>query len=95
MIDLSGYQVKDEQHPEGDIEIVFSGLRPGEKLYEELIIGDDNIESTQHSLIMQAREHSFDLKEMEYTLDELNTRSQQHDVDWLKQQFMHYVEGYK
>lgn len=94
MIHLSGYQVKDEQHPEGDIEIVFSGLRPGEKLYEELIIGDDNIESTQHPLIMQAREHSFDLKEIEDTLDELNTRSQQHDVDWLKQQFKHYVEGY-
>ena len=95
MIHLSGYQVKDEQHPEGDIEIVFSGLRPGEKLYEELIIGDDNIESTQHPLIMQAREHSFDLKEIEDTLDELNTRSQQHDVDWLKQQFKHYVEGYR
>lgn len=95
MIHLSGYQVKDEQHPEGDIEIVFSGLRPGEKLYEELIIGDDNIEPTQHSLIMQAREHSFDLKEIEDTLDELNIRSQQHDVSWLKQQFMHYVEGYK
>lgn len=95
MIHLSGYQVKDEQHPEGDIEIVFSGLRPGEKLYEELIIGDDNIESTQHPLIMQAREHSFDLKEIEDTLDELNIRSQQHDVDWLKQQFKHYVEGYK
>lgn len=95
MIHLSGYQIKDEQHPEGDIEIVFSGLRPGEKLYEELIIGDDNIESTQHPLIMQAREHSFDLKEIENILDELNTRSQQHDVAWLKQQLMHYVEGYR
>ena len=94
MIHLSGYQVKDEQHPQGDIEIVFSGLRPGEKLYEELIIGDDNIESTQHPLIMQAREHSFDLKKIENTLDELNTRSQQHDIDWLKQQFTYYVEGY-
>ncbi|WP_019673918.1 polysaccharide biosynthesis protein [Psychrobacter lutiphocae] len=95
MIHLSGYQVKDDEHPNGDIEIVYSGLRPGEKLYEELIIGDDNVEPTQHPLIMQAREHSFALAEIEATLDELNVRSQQHDVAWLKQQFMHYVEGYK
>ena len=46
MIHLSGYEVKDENNPAGDIEIVFSGLRPGEKLYEELISGDDNIEAT-------------------------------------------------
>ena len=94
MIHLSGYEVKDNRNPSGDIEIVFSGLRPGEKLYEELIIGDDNIENTQHSLIMQAREHSFDLSEIENTFSELDDRAQQHDVMWLKQQFAHYVEGY-
>nr|WP_241878982.1 nucleoside-diphosphate sugar epimerase/dehydratase [Psychrobacter sp. PraFG1]UNK05624.1 polysaccharide biosynthesis protein [Psychrobacter sp. PraFG1] len=94
MIHLSGYEVKDENNPAGDIEIVFSGLRPGEKLYEELIIGDDNIEATQHSLIMQAREHSFDLADIEDTLSELASRAQYHDVGWLKQQFTHYVEGY-
>uniref|UniRef100_A5WC14 Polysaccharide biosynthesis protein CapD n=1 Tax=Psychrobacter sp. (strain PRwf-1) TaxID=349106 RepID=A5WC14_PSYWF len=94
MIHLSGYEVKDENNPAGDIEIVFSGLRPGEKLYEELIIGDDNIEATQHSLIMQAREHSFELTDIENTLSELASRAQYHDVGWLKQQFTHYVEGY-
>lgn len=94
MIHLSGYEVKDVNNPSGDIEIVFSGLRPGEKLYEELIIGDDNIESTQHSLIMQAREYSFELADIENTLFELTSRAQYHDVDWLKQQFTHYVEGY-
>ena len=94
MIHLSGYEVKDENNPSGDIEIVFSGLRPGEKLYEELIIGDDNIEATQHSLIMQAREHSFELTDIESTLSELASKAQYHDVDWLKQQFSHYVEGY-
>lgn len=94
MIHLSGYEVKDESNPAGDIEIVFSGLRPGEKLYEELIIGDDNIEATQHSLIMQAREHSFELTDIENTLSELASRAQYHDVDWLKQQFTYYVEGY-
>lgn len=94
MIHLSGYEVKDENNPAGDIEIVFSGLRPGEKLYEELIIGDDNIEATQHSLIMQAREHSFELTDIESTLSELTSRAQCHEVDWLKQQFTYYVEGY-
>ncbi|WP_441344405.1 polysaccharide biosynthesis protein [Psychrobacter sanguinis] len=95
MIHLSGYEVKDEKNPGGDIEIVFSGLRPGEKLYEELIIGDDNIEPTQHSLIMQAREHSFDLSDIENTFAQLDDRAQKHDVYWLKQQFAYYVEGYK
>lgn len=94
MIHLSGYEVKDNANPNGEIEIIFNGLRPGEKLYEELIIGDDNIENTQHSLIMQAREHSFDLSEIENTFSELDDRAQQHDVMWLKQQFAHYVEGY-
>lgn len=94
MIHLSGYEVKDEKNPGGDIEIVFSGLRPGEKLYEELIIGDDNIEPTEHSLIMQAREHSFDLSDIENTFAQLEDKAQEHDVIWLKQQFTHYVEGY-
>ena len=95
MIHLSGYEVKDENNLTGDIEIVFSGLRPGEKLYEELIIGDDNIESTKHSLIMQAREHSFKLSDIENTFSQLESKAQVHDVDWLKQQFAHYVEGYQ
>ena len=94
MIHLSGYEVKDEHNPDGDIEIVFNGLRPGEKLYEELIIGDDNIEPTQHSLIMQAREHSFDLDDIEAILAQLDIRAQQQDILWLKQQFSNYVEGY-
>lgn len=95
MIHLSGYEVKDENNPTGDIEVVFSGLRPGEKLYEELIIGDDNIEATQHSLIMQAREQSFELLEIEDTLFQLDSKAKNHDVNWLKQQLAHYVEGYK
>ncbi len=95
MIHLSGYEVKDDANPNGDIEIIYSGLRPGEKLYEELIIGNDNIEPTQHSLIMQAREHSFELSDIEDTFAQLDDRAQEHDVDWLKQQFTYYVEGYK
>ena len=55
MIKLSGYEVKDGNNPEGDIEIVFIGLKSGEKLYEELLIGD-NVSKTDHQRIMRAEE---------------------------------------
>jgi len=95
MIHLSGFDIKDAAHPEGDIEVIFTGLRPGEKLYEELIIGEDNVESTYHPLIMQAIEHSFPLDELESVLFELTEKQKQFDVPWLKQQFKQYVDGYK
>ena len=95
MIHLSGFDIKDAAHPEGDIEVIFTGLRDGEKLYEELIIGEDNVESTDHPLIMQAIEHSFPLDELELVLFELTEKQKQFDVVWLKQQFKQYVDGYK
>lgn len=95
MIHLSGCETKDEAHPNGDIEIMFTGLRPGEKLYEELIIGEDNVKPTHHPLIMQAMEHRFPLSEIELILSELESKEQQFDVNWLKQQFKHFVEGYQ
>lgn len=55
MIHLSGLEIKDAAHPDGDIEIRYTGLRPGEKLYEELLIKDNAIQ-TQHPLIMRAEE---------------------------------------
>lgn len=95
MIHLSGYKVKDKSNPNGDIEIIFSGLRPGEKLYEELIIGDNNIEPTLHNLIMQAREHSFELSDIENTFAQLEDRAQEYDTNWLKQKLTHFVDGYQ
>ncbi|MGP5301504.1 polysaccharide biosynthesis protein [Psychrobacter celer] len=95
MIHLSGFDIKDATHPEGDIEVIFTGLRAGEKLYEELIIGEDNIESTDHPLIMQAIEHSFPLDELESVLFELTEKQKQFDVPWLKQQFKQFVAGYQ
>ena len=95
MIHLSGFDIKDAAHPEGDIEVIFTGLRDGEKLYEELIIGEDNVESTDHPLIMQAIEHSFPLDKLESVLFELTEKQKQFDVPWLKQQFKQYVDGYK
>ena len=95
MIHLSGFDIKDAAHPEGDIEVIFTGLRSGEKLYEELIIGEDNVESTDHPLIMQAIEHSFPLDKLESVLFELTEKQKEFDVTWLKQQFKQYVAGYQ
>ena len=58
MIHLSGLEVRDEDNPDGDIAIEVTGLRPGEKLYEELLIGE-NVEGTTHPLIMRAYEHEL------------------------------------
>ena len=55
MITLSGLKLKDESNKDGDIEIVFTGLRPGEKLYEEMLI-DAKAETTNHPLIFRAKE---------------------------------------
>ena len=64
MIHLSGFQVKDRENPEGDIEIVYTGLRPGEKLFEELLIGDNAV-PTRHDLILSANEDSLPWLEVE------------------------------
>jgi FlaA1/EpsC-like NDP-sugar epimerase len=55
MVHLSGLSIRSEKNPQGDISIEFTGLRPGEKLYEELLIGD-NVVSTKHPMIMSAHE---------------------------------------
>lgn len=70
MVELSGLEVRDDENPEGDIEIEITGLRPGEKLYEELLIGD-NPEPTSHPRIMKAHEDFLSLTQMEKALQEL------------------------
>jgi FlaA1/EpsC-like NDP-sugar epimerase len=70
MIHLSGFDVKDENNPYGDIEIKITGLRPGEKLYEELLIGD-NVAKTQHQRIMSASEVCLPWSELESLLAKL------------------------
>ncbi|EGR0211436.1 polysaccharide biosynthesis protein [Vibrio parahaemolyticus] len=71
LIQLSGLEVKSENNPHGDIEIQFTGLRPGEKLYEELLIGD-NVKQTAHERIMTAHEVHLPLEEYELLLSELD-----------------------
>src|SRR5699024_108932 len=63
MINLTGLTVKSDKNPAGDIAIKFTGLRPGEKLYEELLIGDDVID-TEHEMIMRANESMISWKEL-------------------------------
>ncbi|QRO13655.1 polysaccharide biosynthesis protein [Moraxella osloensis] len=95
MIMLSGLKVKDQHNPNGDIEIVIAGLRPGEKLYEELIIDGDNIEKTQHPLIMKAKERFYSSDEITNVINEVqNQNNTTKNTQWLRAQFLRYVEGY-
>lgn len=63
MVELSGCTVRDDQNPDGDIAITFTGLRPGEKLYEELLLSD-NDQPTRHPLIRKAQEHRLGFDEL-------------------------------
>ena len=72
LIKLSGLELKDKNNSHGDIDIKFTGLRPGEKLYEELLIDDNNIVETTHERIMRAQEPYLALDEYNVLLDELN-----------------------
>ena len=80
MIELSGLTVRDETNPDGDIEIVFTGLRPGEKLYEELFISGEP-EPSPHPLIMRVREPYLESKELYPLLDQLEDACHKIDLD--------------
>jgi FlaA1/EpsC-like NDP-sugar epimerase len=71
MIHLSGFKVINDRNPDGDIAIQFTGMRPGEKLYEELLIGDD-VSGTAHERIMKAHEVMLSWERLEPILDELD-----------------------
>jgi FlaA1/EpsC-like NDP-sugar epimerase len=70
MINLMGLTVRDGAHPDGDIEIVYTGLRSAEKLFEELLIGN-NVTGTDHPMIMRAMEHLIPWPRMQRLLEEL------------------------
>ena len=93
MVQLSGLSVCDEAHPEGDVKIQITGLRPGEKLYEELLIGD-NPSPTVHPRIMKAHEPFLDWDQLSLALDGLESDTQMGALDAIKPFFMKYVQGY-
>ena len=78
MIHLMGLEERNDDNPEGDMEIIYTGLRPGEKLYEELLIGDDP-QGTANPRIMMAKEVSMPWEELEKLLDQLMRASQEFD----------------
>ncbi|MBI5780965.1 MAG: polysaccharide biosynthesis protein [Rhodocyclales bacterium] len=93
MVELSGLTVKDEQNPDGDIEIAVTGLRPGEKLYEELLIGD-NPEPTVHPRIMKAQEEFIPWAEFEAKLNALEIALNVNDVGMIRLLMQQLVAGY-
>jgi FlaA1/EpsC-like NDP-sugar epimerase len=93
MIELSGLSVKDEQNPDGDIAIEITGLRPGEKLYEELLIGD-NHKPTSHSRIMKAHEEFIPWSELEDKLKALKMALNVNDVGVIRLMMERLVTGY-
>lgn len=84
LIHLSGLDVKNENHPYGDIEIHFSGLRPGEKLYEELLIGDD-VAKTAHERIMTANERFLAIDEYTELINGLDQACHNFEHDKIRQ----------
>lgn len=93
MIHLMGLIEKTDENPQGDIEIIFSGLRPGEKLYEELLIGDDP-HGTSHPRIMMAREVSMPWDKVEMTLNRLLRASQEFDCQQVVEVLRSTPTGY-
>jgi len=93
MVELSGLTVRDDNHPDGDIEIEITGLRPGEKLYEELLIGD-NPKPTNHSRIMKAHEEFLPWAELEPKLQALDMALNVNDIGVIRQMLQQLVAGY-
>ncbi|WP_288403672.1 nucleoside-diphosphate sugar epimerase/dehydratase [uncultured Acinetobacter sp.] len=96
MIALSGLKVREANTTDGDIEIAYSGLRPGEKLYEELLIDQDNTGYTDHTRILRSFEKHYPLQEIQSVFSRINQMTAvDHDVDWALSQLEYYVDGYK
>jgi FlaA1/EpsC-like NDP-sugar epimerase len=94
MVELSGLTVLDHNNPMGDIEIQVMGLRPGEKLYEELLIGDNPM-PTSHSRIMKAHEEFLQWNELESKLNILNSALDSNNVPAIRTLLKELVPGYQ
>ena len=93
MVELSGFSIMDEDNPEGDIELRITGLRPGEKLYEELLIGD-NPQPTPHPRIMRAREDFLAWQDLSQRLAALEQALDDNDIPLAQTMLKMLVSGY-
>lgn len=94
MIRLMGFSVRDESNPEGDIEVRITGLRPGEKLYEELLIGSDST-GTRHPMVMQAHESRLSWQEVSACLQQFEQALKERDKNQLLALLRRHVQGYQ
>jgi FlaA1/EpsC-like NDP-sugar epimerase len=94
IVELSGLTLKTQVNPEGDIEIAVTGLRPGEKLYEELLIGE-NPTPTQHPRIMKAIEEFLPWSNLEEKLGALSIAMSVNDVPVIRGLLQQLVKGYE
>ena len=92
LIKLSGYEVRDKNN-NGDIEIMITGLREGEKLYEELLIGDNPTKSTNENIYV-AMDTSEEFHIMKRNLNDLELSVKKFDINKIKQILSKVVEGY-
>ena len=93
MIRWSGFRAIDENGI-GDIEIQFTGLRPGEKLYEELLIDADNVEKTDHERILKSFEKSYEYLEVSQIFIQLKNYKHRDDLNELFTILKKYLDGY-
>ncbi len=94
MILLTGMTVREDSNPEGDIEIAFTGLRPGEKLYEELLVGSDVL-GTEHPRIMRAVETYIPLERFQALYSQLSAAVEVRDCVKVKQALLELVDNYQ
>ena len=94
MIELSGLKHSDDENPDGDIEIKIVGLRPGEKLFEELLLGN-NPQSTEHPKIKRAQENFIEWNNLKKDLDTLNDLLRNNEINVILLLLKKLVNGFK
>jgi len=94
MIQLSGLHLLNEENPNGDISIVYTGLRPGEKLYEELLVGN-NVSNTENSRILRAQEEMIEWVTLKPLLDQLNEASSKGELSRIRDLLIEIVPEFK
>ena len=93
LVNLSGMEIKDGENPNGEIEIIFTGLRPGEKLFEELLIGN-NVSKTIHKQILRAKESFMEWEELQKYLIEIQQAEKSNNITQLQNIFRDTVSGF-